>query len=504
MLEKELCQRINILNQFKLQIIQTTKIILEIQNSCLNKINEFIIYYKSILNSKEFENSEYHQIVEIITSEMTIRDLKSKRLIKRARKMYSEDILIFKVDENKEKLFKDNKSLDSYNTESIEITSLNAEMSGIKKSLQSTENILNLNGGKKNISSSEKNPRINDRSNLDIIKSFIKPIARFFKFNSNEKESLQDISLDVSSIIHLQSFLRGYIERKKNHQNISKPLLSKLQILQSPIIPDYSTPITRMIKEKLGPFIYHEPSQSGLQSLGPVLMENKAIYTGEWDTNKLPCGKGVQEWTDGAYYEGYWENGKANGKGRFIHANGDVYEGDWKDDKANGRGVHIHADGSKYEGTWKNDKPHGQGVEVWPDGGKYNGDYLDGQKSGKGIFEWSDGSWYNGEFLSNAIHGFGSHSWNDGRKYVGEWRNDQMNGKGIFTWADGRRYEGEYLNDKKKGFGIFWWPDGRKYSGLWLDGKQNGPGTYTKSNGVDIEGIWGNGKLIRNKWFNLL
>ena len=47
----------------------------------------------------------------------------------------------------------------------------------------------------------------------------------------------------------------------------------------------------------------------------------------------LRQGYGVQEWPNGARYEGYWDHGKANGKGKYTHAHGDVYEGDWVDDK---------------------------------------------------------------------------------------------------------------------------------------------------------------------------
>jgi hypothetical protein len=41
-------------------------------------------------------------------------------------------------------------------------------------------------------------------------------------------------------------------------------------------------------------------------------------------------------WPDGARYEGYWENNKACGKGKFLHVHGDMYDGDWLDDKAHG------------------------------------------------------------------------------------------------------------------------------------------------------------------------
>ena len=30
-------------------------------------------------------------------------------------------------------------------------------------------------------------------------------------------------------------------------------------------------------------------------------------------------GKGIQQWNSGAIYEGYWHEGKMQGKGKFIH-----------------------------------------------------------------------------------------------------------------------------------------------------------------------------------------
>lgn len=53
----------------------------------------------------------------------------------------------------------------------------------------------------------------------------------------------------------------------------------------------------------------------------------------------------------------------ANGKGRLYHANGDIYDGvwfckiikDWEDHKSKGYGIYIHSDGARYEGNWNND-----------------------------------------------------------------------------------------------------------------------------------------------------
>lgn len=46
------------------------------------------------------------------------------------------------------------------------------------------------------------------------------------------------------------------------------------------------------------------------------------------------------KWPDGGEYEGYWNDSKMSGSGRFVHANGDVYTGEFEDNKANGRGIY--------------------------------------------------------------------------------------------------------------------------------------------------------------------
>ena len=48
---------------------------------------------------------------------------------------------------------------------------------------------------------------------------------------------------------------------------------------------------------------------------------------------------GVQIWTNGSRYEGFWKEGVAHGKGQLIHLDGDLYMGEWKNDMANGHGI---------------------------------------------------------------------------------------------------------------------------------------------------------------------
>ena len=344
--------------------------------------------------------------------------------------------------------------------------------------------------------------------------------------------STLDIQVDVPDLTRLQSLVRGYLDRfqMKNFNSLkfnpiqttdseaalqSIPPSTNGQVINEiPMnqLPDYlrMNPSTSKVIEQLGPFVFESNSKADLISRGPVIVEAKAIYIGQWSQEEGKEGRegnGAQYWPDGSVYEGSWVGDKANGKGRLIHANGDVYEGMWENGRASGLGVYIHhfgnqrykdlsICGARYEGMWKNDKQHGKGVETWPDGSRYEGLYEAGLKHGKGRFEWAEGSVYDGEFFKYQIQGLGTYYWNDGRIFTGTWKNGRMNGQGVFTWIDGRRYDGEYVDDKKHGFGVFTWKDGRKYEGYWHSGKQDGQGMYTSSNGIAKQGIWQKGKKI--------
>ena len=114
---------------------------------------------------------------------------------------------------------------------------------------------------------------------------------------------------------------------------------------------------------------------------------NGSLYKGQMLVNREKgteerCGFGIQKWVDGAVYEGYWLNNKAEGKGTFWHAEGDIYIGEFRADQAYGYGVYTHVNGSRYEGKWVNDIQQGHGEETWADGARYNGSYVNGMKNG--------------------------------------------------------------------------------------------------------------------------
>ena len=95
---------------------------------------------------------------------------------------------------------------------------------------------------------------------------------------------------------------------------------------------------------------------------------------------------------NGDSYEGFFENGKKIGFGKYVWAEtGDTYEGEWLSDIIQGKG--------KYE--WKKT------------GNIYEGDIVAGQRTGNGKLVWNTKS-------------------SKGNEYVGQWLNGKMTGKGIY------------------------------------------------------------------------
>ena len=94
-------------------------------------------------------------------------------------------------------------------------------------------------------------------------------------------------------------------------------------------------------------------NQDKLELKKNIVLENKSIYYGEFNTEKnIKEGRGILIWPNGAKYTGYFQNNMQNIKGTMYHIDGDIYEGEWLNNKANGEGKFIHK-GIIYEGQWK-------------------------------------------------------------------------------------------------------------------------------------------------------
>ena len=236
----------------------------------------------------------------------------------------------------------------------------------------------------------------------------------------------------------------------------------------------------------------------------PIKLNDESIYHGYWNMEGQKHGYGILIRKDGSKYEGFFENDKLQGRGRFIDSQASFYYegtnklnlGFWKNNQANGQGQYFLFDGTKYTGFWKDDLQDGEGEEIFPDGTIYHGHFHKGKKNGKGLVKWKDGSVFEGDFFNSTIHGYGVYAWSDGRVYKGYWQNGKMHGKGKFTWPDGKYYEGEYKHDKKDGAGKYFW-NGKVYEGTWLNGKQHGFGSVYYGTVLFLQGLWRFGKLIK-------
>lgn len=202
---------------------------------------------------------------------------------------------------------------------------------------------------------------------------------------------------DIFYLIKVQARVRGLLTRKRIKRaygfTVSPGLFGRgtMHIEMDPEKLEEQKARVRVLREQLPEFIYgqdeDEDDEPGvIKEARPKLpLPDGAQYEGEWDMKTdMRHGRGVQIWSDGSIYEGYWKQDKANGRGRLIHADGDIYDGHWKNDKADGYGCYTHTDGAQYEGEWLDDKQHGKGKEHWPDSAQYEGHYQFGKKHGYG------------------------------------------------------------------------------------------------------------------------
>ena len=191
---------------------------------------------------------------------------------------------------------------------------------------------------------------------------------------------------------------------------------------------------------------------------------------------------------DGDLFEGYFLNGKKNGRGKYIWANGNVYDGNWVDGKCTGKGRISWSSGASFDGEWK-----------------------DNQMS-EGKYSFADGSVYEGSFKNGKYDGYGKRIYKDGDKYEGWWQSGSRNGKGVYTWADGDVYDGEWKDDKRCGVGRMvkygkTGPDALNageifikysYDGEWLDNREHGHGICREGNGT----VAGMDKVYEGEWVN--
>ena len=124
----------------------------------------------------------------------------------------------------------------------------------------------------------------------------------------------------------------------------------------------------------------------------------KGEYEGELIDNK-PHGYGKCIWngeeTMGGTYEGEWEAGEMQGKGKFTYRGGcDTYEGQIKDGMKWGYGKYIHTRGEIHEGEYVKKIKHGKGKLIKVSGDSYDGQWKDNLADGYGKYIHKNGDIY--------------------------------------------------------------------------------------------------------------
>lgn len=126
---------------------------------------------------------------------------------------------------------------------------------------------------------------------------------------------------------------------------------------------------------------------------------------------------------------------------------GDISNGQLKDEE----GKYEFLDGTVYEGQFENGLFNGKGKLILPDVGTYEGMFVSGLRSGDGKMTFSNGDIYNGQWVNDCMSGQGTYTFKNGDTYVGSFLNNAFNGKGTYTFkSNKKKYEGTWEYNEYK------------------------------------------------------
>ena len=148
----------------------------------------------------------------------------------------------------------------------------------------------------------------------------------------------------------------------------------------------------------------------------------------------------LEKYNDGSFYSGEKLNGFKHGKGKYQFSDGAVYEGNFENDQISGFGtLYFPNKCLGYIGMWKNGKFHGKGSLYNKNPGflrnfdpqdfsklgngwnKYEGEFEEGAREGRGMLYLMNGDIFEGDFRRDVVHGRGVIRTEEGGIFFGEW-----------------------------------------------------------------------------------
>ena len=223
------------------------------------------------------------------------------------------------------------------------------------------------------------------------------------------------------------------------------------------IIHEFNNKNNKNINENGDYYIKEFKLGNSLSHLGIIYFKYGNYYIGECE-NKIQKGIGIIYNNNKEMilmiYEGILEEGKYNGKGKYIYENGDYYEGEWLNGEKSCIGILYENEEIRYERFFKYGKYNGYGKEYDPKTKSYYiGNWLYNLKQGNGTEYYKDGKTikYTGNFANGKYEGKGTYYFTNGESLECTWSNGLKNGKGIFCDKNGTiQREAFFENDKEK------------------------------------------------------
>ena len=284
----------------------------------------------------------------------------------------------------------------------------------------------------------------------------------------NTNSSQQD--LKISKTIQIQSYIRGYLYRKKYLQQIIFNKLNDIKMNKEKDSEEENIDIENNLVISLSMngtiFTGDNSVKSSVSNNTKINKTNTNNELSKNLINKNILSFNLKSKNNIKYkYFGFLKL-KNNNKLSYISTSGVIKNCNINDTKIkNGFGKLIFADNSIFQCYFNDNKANGIGKYIDKNNNEeYIGEYKNNMPSGYGIYSnILNERKCMGYFKINGLNDIGiEESIEDGYKYYGEFENNQKNGVGTLQWKEGIKYEGNFVRNQMNGYAIIKYPQ-KKY-----------------------------------------